>query len=106
MNTRNRTPSSKYICYAIYCYFSGLSLRRTAEISSSCFIKRNHVSIWHWIQKFKPQNIASKKKKILEYVIDEKFINVGSEFIWLWIAIEPWNKRILGFDISKGEICL
>ena len=28
-------------------------------------------------------------------------IKVGSEFIWLWVAIEPWNKRILGFDISK-----
>jgi putative transposase len=100
VNARNRTPS-KYICYALYFYFSGLSLRRTAERLSSCFIKRNHVSIWNWIQKFKPQNIVSKKKKILEYVIDETLIKVGSEFIWLWVAIEPWNKRILGFDISK-----
>ena len=104
MNARNRTPS-KYICYALYFYFSGLSLRRTAERLSSCFIKRNHVSIWNWIQKFKPKNISSKKKKILEYPCiqkDETLIKVGSEYVWLdWVAIEPWNKRILGFDISK-----
>ncbi len=84
--------------------FSGLSLRKTsAERLSSCFIKRNHVSIcWNWIQKFIPQNIVSKKKKILEYVIDETLIKVGSELIWLdWVDIEPWNKRILGFDKSK-----
>ena len=43
----------------------------------------------------------SKKNKILEYVIDETLIKVGSEFIWLWIAIEPGNKKILGCDISK-----
>ncbi|MDQ6722924.1 MAG: hypothetical protein M3Z01_01480 [Thermoproteota archaeon] len=63
MNSRNRTPS-KYIYYALYFYFSGLSLRRTsAERLSSCFIKRNHVSIWIWIQKVRPQNIASKKNE-------------------------------------------
>lgn len=34
---------SKYISYALYLYFSGLSLRRTtAESLSLEFIKRNH----------------------------------------------------------------
>jgi putative transposase len=28
-------------------------------------------------------------------------IKTGSVFIWLWVAIEPLNKVILGFDISK-----
>jgi putative transposase len=81
-------------------YFSGLSLRRTSE-RLSCFIKRNHVSIWNWIQKYKPKKVISKRKKIAEFIIDETTIKVGSEFIWLWVAIEPWNKIILGFDISK-----
>jgi putative transposase len=26
---------------------------------------------------------------------------VGSELIWLWVAIEPENKRILALNISK-----
>jgi hypothetical protein len=52
MNSRNRTPS-EYIGYygLLYLYFSGLSMRRTAE-RISYFVKRNHVSIWNWIQKY------------------------------------------------------
>ena len=29
-----------------------------------------------------------KEKDILEFVIDETLIKVGSEYIWLWVAIE------------------
>ncbi len=33
---------------------------------------------------------------------NETVIKVGSELIWLdWVAIEPWNKGIIGFNISK-----
>jgi putative transposase len=99
MNTRNRTHS-EYIGYGLYLYFSGLSLRRTAE-RLSCFIKRNHVSIWKWIQKYNPQKISTKRRKISRYVIDETLIKVGSEYIWLWVAIDTKTKAILRTKISK-----
>jgi putative transposase len=99
MNTRNRTPS-EYVCYGLYLYFSGLSLRRASE-RLSCLIKRNHVSIWNWIQEYHPLKISSKRKRISEYVVDETMLKVGSEYIWLWIAIEPENKQILSLTISK-----
>jgi putative transposase len=84
-------------------YFSGLSLRRTSERSSSGFNKQNHVSIWNWIQKYNTKKIIAKRKKIEEFIVDETLIRVGSsEFIWLrWVAIESKNKQILGFSISK-----
>lgn len=97
---RNRTPS-EYICYGLYLYFSGLSLRRTSERLSSGFMKRNHVSIWNWIQKYNPKKITAKRKKIEEFIVDETLIRVGSEFIWLWVAIASKNKQILGLSISK-----
>jgi putative transposase len=100
MISRNRTPS-EYIGYSLYFYFSGLSLRRTADRLSSCFIKRNHVSVWNWIQKYKPQKLSSEKKKVSEYVIDETVIKVGPEYIWIWVAIEAEKKEILGMSISK-----
>ncbi len=100
MNTRNRTPS-EFIGYALYFYFSGLSLRKVSERLSSCFIKRNHVSIWNWIQKYNPHMVSSKNRKVLEYVIDETVIKVGSELIWLWVAIEIESKEIIGISISK-----
>ena len=99
MNTRNRTPS-EYVFYGLYLYFSGLSLRRVSE-RLSCFIRRNHVSIWNWVQKYHPKKISSRKRKILEFIVDETIIKVGSEYIWLWITIEPKNKEILALTISK-----
>ena len=99
MNIRNRTPS-EYIYHGLYFYFSGLSLRRTSERLSH-FIKRNHVSIWNWTQKYDPQKISSKKRKVLEHVIDETVLKVGPEYVWLWVAIEVETKEILGISISK-----
>jgi putative transposase len=82
-------------------YFSGISLRRASTTMLSCFIRRNHVAIWNWIQKYTPQKIKSKRKKVSEYIVDEILLKVGSEYIWLWIAIEPENKQILALYVSK-----
>ena len=99
MITRNKTPS-KYVYYGLHLYFSGLSLRKASERLSQLF-KRNHVSIWNWIQKYKPLKIQARKRKILEYIVDETLIKIGSEYIWIWVAIEPENKQILALTISK-----
>jgi putative transposase len=85
---RNSRTPSEYVWYGLYLYFSGLSLRRAPE-RLSYLIKRNHVSIWNWIQKYKPKRISTQRKKISEFVIDETLIEVGSESVWLWVAIEP-----------------
>ena len=42
-----------------------------------------------------------KRTQIQEYVIDETIIKVGSEYIWLWAAIESETKNILAISISK-----
>ncbi len=99
MNTRNRTPS-EYMEYGLYLYFSGLSLRRASE-RLSCFVRRNHVSIWNWIQKYQPRKIYSRRKNVSEFIVDETLIKIGSEYVWLWVAIEPINKQILALSISK-----
>ena len=99
MFIRNKT-SLKYVYYALYLYFSGLSLRRISQ-RLSCFVKRNHVSIWNWIQKYHPKRIASKSRKFSEYIVDETILKVGSEYIWLWVAIELTNRQILAVTVSK-----
>ena len=33
--------------------------------------------------------------------MDETLIKVGSEYVWLWVAIEPKNKEILALNISR-----
>jgi putative transposase len=100
--TRNKTPSN-YVYYTLHLYFSGFSLRRASEILSQLF-KRNHVLLakkWNWIQKYKPQKLKSTRRRVLEYIIDETMLKVGSEFVWLWVATEPENSQILALSISK-----
>jgi putative transposase len=97
--TRNKAPP-EYVYRGLYLYFSGLSLRRTSE-RLSCFIKRNHVTIWNWIQKYRLLKISTKSKRISEFILDETLIKVGSEFIWLWVAINAKSKEILALSISK-----
>lgn len=100
-STRNRTSLS-YIGRALYLYFLGLSTRNVAK-AMFCFrkVKRSHVAIWKWIQKYHPRKILSKRKRISEFIIDETLLKVGFEFIWLWVAIEPENRQILALSISK-----
>ena len=52
-------------------------------------------------RKYKPKKIFERKKKIEEFIIDETLIKIGSELIWLWVAIGLESKEILGIRISK-----
>jgi putative transposase len=86
-------------------YFLGLSLRNVVKAWSYLHIvKRSHVSIWKFIQKFHYQKTSStRRKKISEYIVDETILKVGSEFIWLWIAIEPENRLIRAQNITQDR---
>ena len=92
---RNRTSSS-YIGRPLYLYFLGLSPRSVSKAMLFLDkIRRSHVAIWNWIQRYHPKKITSKRMKIDEYIVDETLIKVGTEYIWLWVTIEPENRQIL-----------
>src|SRR5215207_1446732 len=86
---RKRTEP-KDIAYSLYLYFLGLSLRNTSKAVSR-FVKRSHTAVRDWIQKYKPEILGCKKIRITEFIIDETIIKVGSEYVWLWIAIDCQN---------------
>ena len=44
---------------------------------------------------------VKKKKGIRVHCVDETMLKVNSEYIWLWVAIEPENKQILALNITK-----
>ena len=53
------------------------------------------------MQKYKPKRLFYRKTNIDEFIVDETKIKVGSELIWLWVAIESKDKEILSVSISK-----
>ena len=99
MKYQRKRTKPKDIAYSLYLYFLGLSYRNTAKALQR-FVRRSHVSIWKWIQKYRPKRILTKRKKIDEFIIDETLIRIGSQYVWLWVAIEPKNKQILQVDMS------
>ena len=88
------------IVYSLHLYFSGLSLRNTSKALSR-FVQRSHTAIRDWIQKYKPERLSYRKIMVSKIIIDETQLKVGSEYIWLWVAIEPKDKEILRISISK-----
>ncbi len=87
--------------YSLYLYFLGLSLRNTSKaLDIFDDEKRSHVSVWNWIQKFGSSQIY-KRKRISAFIIDETVIQIGNHNYWLWIAIEPIHKSVLGIHISE-----
>ena len=89
--------------YSLYLYFLGLSLRNT---SKALVIfddeKRSHIAVWDWIQRFGSCHIYNKRKRISAFIVYETVIQIGnSHFCWLWIAIEPVHRTILGIYISN-----
>jgi transposase-like protein len=94
--------SAKDIGYALYLYFLGLSYRNTSKALSRFIrsIRRSHVSVWKWVQHYKPERISFKRRKISKFIIDETQIKVGQDYFWIWVAIGPIDKVILGIYIS------
>ena len=45
------------------------------------------------------RNFLVKRKS--QYILDETTIKAGLELVWIWVVIEPANKEILSFRISK-----
>ena len=93
---RQRT-SEEIILYALYLYFLGLSLRSTAKAIQSFEEGRSHVAVWKWVQKFNPKHLYHCKR-VSAFLIDETMSQIGAEEAWLWVAVEPIHKQILGAD--------
>jgi putative transposase len=48
-----------------------------------------------------PSQYPQKETGIPEFIIDETLLKVGSEYVWLWVAIDPKSRQILALSISK-----
>ena len=89
---RNRTKP-KDIAYGLYLYFLGLSYRNAAKALNR-FVERSHVSIWKWVQHYKPQRVSYNRSKFSDFIIvNETQVKVGHHYFWIWIAIKSDGKK-------------
>ncbi len=100
---RNRTPSN-IVGYGLYLYFLGLSFRNAAKALSFLKItKLSHVSIWKWIQKYRPwRHLKNKESK--EYIIDQTAVKAGSELVCFELLLNPKIKKFFLFDSRERNM--
>src|SRR5215211_2610743 len=100
----NRTRTSPAIVsYGLYLYFSSRSFRLAAKCLSS-YIKRSHVAIWKWVQKYSDcadRFLRTDKRLVRVIFVDETLLQIDGKDHWLWIAYEPYLSSCLMMHLSK-----
>ena len=87
---RIRTNPS-IIAYGLYLYFNSRSYRFAGK-SLEPLIKRTHVSIWKWLQKYSilaDRFVVIGKRKVQKIFVDETLLKINGQHYWLWLAYKP-----------------
>jgi putative transposase len=97
---RRRTPLP-VMAYAVYLYFSGLSLRRAAR-ALRLIMSRSHTSMWRWVRRLGPVlgSIGADPREVRRIFVDETMVNLGGTPAWIWVAFEPDLRAMLDFHVS------
>ena len=101
MECNNRTHPA-IISYGLYLYFSSRSFRLAAKCLEST-IRRSHVAIWKWVQKYSncADRFVIQKCKVKKIFVDETLLRIDGQDYWLWIAYEPNLKSCLMMHLSR-----
>jgi putative transposase len=97
---RERTPSQA-VMYGLYLYFLGLSFRGVSQALDP-FVKRSHMAVWKWVQRYEPHRIFDVKR-VQAFLVDETYVKVGSFEAWVWIAVAPIHRYLLGVHLSRHQ---
>jgi putative transposase len=102
MNRRTRTHPA-IVRYGIYLYFSSRSFRLAARCLES-IVKRSHVAIWKWVQKYSgisDRLLNVNKLAVKKIFVDETLLQIDGQNYWLWIAYEPNLNSCLLMHLSR-----
>lgn len=98
---RTRTHPA-VIRYGPFLYFSSRSFRLAARCLSS-FVKRSHVAVWKWVQRYASyaDRFQTDRHAVREIFVDETLLQIDGHDYWLWIAYEPRLDVCLSMHLSS-----
>jgi len=100
----SRIPK-KIIIRAIYEYIGSKNGLRTVGWKNGL----THQALWYWVKKFRLfreslHRVVVERGGIPEIiVVDETEIKTSQGSMYMWFALDPYNKTLLGFSITKGR---
>lgn len=103
---RTRTRPA-VIAYALYLYFSSRSYRCASKCLESV-VKRTHVAIWKWVQKYSryADRFRTDRRLVNKIFVDETLLQIDGQDHWLWIAYEPKLNSCLMMHLSRERTIL
>ena len=60
------------------------------------------MAVWQWVQRYEPHRIYDVKR-VQAFLVDETYVKVGSFEAWVWVAVEPVHRYILGVYLSRHQ---
>jgi hypothetical protein len=105
---RNRTSVGQII-YAPY-FYTSVPIYRLSRTEFQTYNKaldpfvenRSHVSVWDRVQLFVTSTkFYLKRTTVAAFIIDKTMLEIGPDYTWIWVAIEPTPKQVLGVQISR-----
>jgi len=94
--------------YSLYFYYSSRSFRLAAKCLSS-LVKRSHVAIWKWVQRYAflaADRFRIDKHKIRQIFVDETLVKIDGLEYWLWVAYETNLDVCLIMHLSRERTIL
>jgi len=93
--------------YALYLYFSSRSLRLASRCLSPV-IKRSHVAIWKWVQRYAScaDRFRTDRRAVRRIFVDETLVRIDGHEYWLWVAYEPHLDVCLSMHLSRERTIL
>jgi transposase-like protein len=66
------------ISYGLYLYFSSRSFRLAAKCLESTTIRRSHVAIWKWVQKYsdRTDRFVTPRRLVRDVFVDETLLKI------------------------------
>jgi putative transposase len=97
---RRKRTDPRVVLYALYLYFLGLSFRGVSRALEPFGEGRSHMAVWNWVQRYEPRRVFGATR-VRAFLIDETYVQVGSLEAWVWVAVEPVHRYILGVHLSR-----
>jgi putative transposase len=81
----------------------GLSFRETAAVLEVFGVHRSHQAVWQWVHQFADSVPDPPTVQPSRVAVDETAVQVGTEWDWLYAAIDLDSKLLLGIRLSPRQ---
>jgi putative transposase len=103
---RERTDRH-HVEVAILLYDCGVSLRRVAQVLGWMGIKRSHVAVWKWIQKFGHCLSEAGRRPAADLpavmLLDETVVKQRGQQFTLFAAVDPETRHLLHAAVAPSR---